>query len=678
MGAALGIDIGGTFVDIALAIDGGLTIAKFPSTPSAPDGGVFRGLSELISAGTLTPGVVGRISHGSTIVTNALLEGRWARTALVTTAGFRDVLEIGRQNRSSLYDLSIERPEQIVPRDLRFEVHERIDARGEIVTPLDAREVEALASRLRAAGVETIAVAFLFSYLNPDHERRVKDILAEAVGVPVTASAEVMAEFREYERTATTVACAALRPLIDGYLERLERGASSLGLPSTWQIMQSSGAATGAASARAEPARLALSGPAAGVEGARWVGRAASEPNLITMDMGGTSCDVALIREGRVARATSGSVGGHPIALQMTEIHTIGAGGGSIAWLDPGGALRVGPRSAGAEPGPASYGRGGTQATVTDAHVVLGRVSSDRPIGGLPPLLNELAVEAIRLLADPMGVSIEVAALGILEVADAAMERAIRVMTVERGHDPREFALLAFGGGGPLHAASIAARLRIPRVVVPAAAGVLSAVGLLVADVGRDLSRSIVRPLETIDPAAVERLVRELAEDGAESLAEDAIDAADLRIERSADLRYVGQSHEINVAIPGEPTKPIERGTIARLEEAFHDQHRTRFGYAAPERGVEWVTARVRVAAVGDPLALVAPDDDTRAAADAAAVWFDRGGPVEARVMTRRALAPACPFHGPALIVGSDTTIVVPPGAVGTIDRLGTITLEVG
>ena len=340
---AIGIDIGGTFIDVVLAGEDEATLIKIPSTPDAPHRGVLAGLKELIDRGVLIPGDVRTVAHGSTVATNALLEGKWARTALITTRGFRDVLEIGRQNRPALYDLSIDRPNPIVPRDLRFELTERVDAEGRIVSPLDPGEARRLIPRLRESCVEAIGVVFLFSYLNPSHERLVGRLLAESLSLPVTLSSDVLPEFREYERTSTTVICAALRPVIGRYLGEVGRGSGQMGLPSNWRVMQSNGTVTDGRNAEEEPVRILLSGPAAGVQGAKAIGDLAGERGLIAMDMGGTSCDVSLIHDGVLARTTSGSVGGHPIAQQMIGIHTIGAGGGSIAWIDSGGALRIGP-----------------------------------------------------------------------------------------------------------------------------------------------------------------------------------------------------------------------------------------------------------------------------------------------------------------------------------------------
>jgi N-methylhydantoinase A len=470
------------------------------------------------------------------------------------------------------------------------------------------------------------------------------------------------------------VICAALRPVIGRYLGELERGAGALGLPPDWRIMQSSGTVTNGQNAEAEPVRILLSGPAAGVQGARAIGEIAGERDLITMDMGGTSCDVSLIRGGELARTTSGAIGGHPIAQQMIGIHTIGAGGGSLAWIDSGGALRVGPRSAGAMPGPACYGRGGNSPTVTDAHVVLGHLLPDFPIGGLPFLDVEAARTAVGTIAEPLSLSIEAAAEGILEIADAAMERAIRVISIERGHDPRDYALLAFGGAGPLHAVSIARRLSIPRVLVPATAGVLSALGLLTSEIGYDASRSVVRRLSSLRAGDVRGVVEELEDQGADVLRGQGIEGAGIRHEASADLRYVGQSHELNVRLPEVETS--ER-PFAALSESFHAAHELRFGHADPGEEIELVTLRVR--AVGPPSLSEIPRFAEEEALDTRTVEarFAGVGRAKTLVVHRGSLGEGSEIEGPTIVVGSDATLLVPPGVSGRCAAAGTILLEV-
>ncbi len=671
MRTAIGIDIGGTFTDLVVLGADGPRIYKFPTTPADPAQGVVAALGDLIRRGEIQPETVDRIAHGSTVATNAVLEGKFARTALVTTKGFRDVLEIGRQNRPELYDLFFTRPAPLVPRELRFEIRERVGAEGAVVRPLERAEVEALVPALRAAGVQAVAVSFLFSFLHPDHEREAGEVLGQ-LGVPVTLSSDLLPEFREYERTSTAVLNAALRPVVGGYLSALERGSSELGLPGQWLVMQSSGAIAHAATAEREPVRILLSGPAGGVEGARQVGLRSGFRDLITLDMGGTSCDVALVQGGTAGRTVGGSVGGHPVALPSADIHTIGAGGGSLARLDPGGALGVGPESAGADPGPACYGRGGTEPTVTDAHLVLGHLLPDFPLGGLPRLDLGAAREAVGRIAQPLGTSVEGAALGILEVADAAMERAIRVISVERGHDPRGFVLLAFGGAGPLHAVSLARRLGIPKVLVPPTAGVLSALGLLLAEVGSEASQGVVRPLRSLPEGALARALSEIEAKARTGLAGQ---WGAVRFAGVAALRYAGQAHELDVPLPDGEVGP---GWVEGLERAFHAAHARRYGHAAPEEPVELVALRVRASVPAPKIPVrpaFAPAPGHRGMCE---VWFDRTGAVATRLVHRADLAFGAEVAGPAIVLGPDATALLPPGSRATVDDHGVLVVEVG
>jgi len=673
---SIGIDIGGTFIDLVVSDESGLRLYKFSSTPDAPERGVLQALEDLIERRVFDPSSVSRMAHGSTVATNALLEGAWAKTALITTRGFRDVLEIGRQNRSDLYNLNVERPDPIIPRDLRFESSERLDAAGQVVRDVATDEIHEIADQLVAADVEAVAVVFLFSYLNPEHERAVLDLLHEKMNVPITLSSDVLPEFREYERSSTTAVCASLRPVIERYIKNLAVQSGEIGIAPEWQIMQSNGTVISATQAQREPVRILLSGPAAGVQGAKTIGQMKKLSNLITMDMGGTSCDVALIREGEIGQTTTGAVGEHPVAVRMNEIHTIGAGGGSIAWIDPGGALRVGPRSAGAAPGPACYGRGGILPTVSDAHVVLGHLLPDMPLGGLPALDIDKARDAIQSIAAPLSLSIEEGALGILDVADAAMERAVRVISVERGYDPRQFSLLAFGGAGPLHAVSIARRLSIPSVIIPAAAGVLSAMGLLTCEAGRDYGRSILRQMSDLN---TEVLMRQLAELESRSLGElraEGVEEESVRREISADLRYQGQSHELNIRLlpsSGFEISPLDLDTWV---ESFHREHEERFGHASRDEGVELVALRLRMTAPPTFSHPCVRFDGKAAERQEVPVWFDTGGAVQAQIIDRRGLLENERIIGPAVLWGPDATLLVPPGVEGACDAMGTIQLE--
>ncbi len=677
MTQAIGIDIGGTFIDVVIFDGETLRLFKFPSTPEAPERGVLDALEGLRSKEWMETAHVERIAHGSTVATNALLERKWADTALVTTEGFRDVLEIGRQNRPQLYDLDVSRPAPIVSRNWRFGCAERLDAGGRVVRRPTEEEWRALADRVAETGADAVAVVFLFSYLNPAHERAMARALKERFGGSVTLSSDVLPEFREYERTSTTVVCASLRPAIERYVTALTRGSRRIGLRPEWQIMQSNGTIIRAAQAQQEPVRILLSGPAAGVEGARTIGRALGVRDLITMDMGGTSCDVALIVDGDIGQTTAGSVGDHPVSVRMNEIHTIGAGGGSIAWIDTGGALRVGPTSAGAVPGPACYGRGGSEPTVSDAHAVLGHLLPTLPLGGLTSIDIVRAREAVRRIAEPLSLSVEEAAWGILEVADAAMERAVRVMSVERGHDPRGFSLLAFGGAGPLHAASIARRLSIPRVIVPATAGVLSAMGLLTCEIGRDYGRTVLRALRRVTEGDMTALLAELEARGRCELAAEDLKEESVRCEISGDLRYAGQSHELNIRLEPDVRGRLTRKDLVDWEEAFHREHEARFGHASREEDVELVALRVRMSAPASRSYVGVARDRPAVAPSHAVVWFDSSGPTaDTPVIDRQGLSDGDKIRGPALLWGSDSTLLVPAGVEGHCDATGTLVLE--
>lgn len=702
MGMLIGIDIGGTFTDIVCICPDdteagpAIEVLKVPSAPRQEEG-VRAGLEELIKrVGRRWEGEeVTRLVHGTTVATNALLEGKWACTALVTTQGFRDVIEIGRQNRPHLYDLSVERPPPIVPRDLRFEVPERLDHTGEVVVELDEGKLSALAEELqkkrKRGEVASIAVSFLFSYVNPEHERRAKAIL-QRLGLPVTLSSEVLPEFREYERTSTTVISAALRPVVERYLEGLEEQSADLGIRRGWMVMQSGGGIMSGREARGRAVHLLLSGPAAGVAGARFVGEAAGFSNLITLDMGGTSCDVSLVREGRVTVTTEGEVQGRPVRIPMADIHTIGAGGGSIAWIDAGGALRVGPQSAAADPGPACYGKG-DRPTVTDAQLVLGRLNPQRPLGGpsdrgrpqpQPSRPQSLDVERARRaiqerIADPLGMGLEEAAWGILEVAESGMERAIRVISVERGHDPRDFTLLAFGGAGPLHGASLAARLGIPRVLIPRLAGVLSALGLLAADVTFDFVRSLVRPTEEVDPAQVNRTYDRFRARGRELLLAEGIAPQEMSYRPSADMRYRGQSYELNLPLPD---RALSREDLLELEGQFHKAHKRAYGHASDGEPTELVNLRL-VAQGRVPKPSLRVDGDgggslQEALTGTRKAFFGGDGWVECRVFAREALPAGVSLEGPLIIEGAESTVCVPPGKGASTDPFGNLIIEVG
>lgn len=661
---ALGVDVGGTFTDLVLAAGGRLVIHKVPSTPRDHSEGFLAGLRDLGPEA-----LAGPIVHGTTVATNALLERRGARTALITTRGFRDVLEIGRQVRPQLYALEPRRPEPLVPRALRFEVPERVDYQGRVLQPLDASGLPGIIDELRRQDVEAVALCLLFSFLHPEHEREVARAL-EAAGFPVSASHVVFPEFREYERTSTTVINAYVSPVMTRYLinleARLPEGAGPL------RIMQSNGGIITAAAARTTAARTVLSGPAAGVVGAAWVAGLSGFRDIISFDMGGTSTDVSLV-PGRLRETTEAAVGGLPIHLPVLDIHTVGAGGGSIARVDSGGALRVGPESAGADPGPACYGTG-DQVTVTDAHLVLGRLHPEQFLGGRMHLDRQRAEDLLRELSRRLGMSMEETAGGILRVANASMERAIRVISVERGFDPRRFTLVAFGGAGPLHACDLAGTLGVPRVLVPRSPGVLSALGMLSADVMKDFSQTVMwRAPSPIGEAFVRQVsqgFRELAARGWEQMAQEGFGRDGVEVLPALDMRYAGQSYELIV--------PFDSASTPDLAGRFHAAHRERYGYAMPDEPIEIVNLRLkmlgRVQRPVLPREDAGPEDPAPALLEEREVWFGRL--TVARVYDRERLHAGNAFRGPAIVVQMDATTAVPPGWRGEVDDVGNIVLE--
>jgi len=663
-----GVDVGGTFTDILVPDGDRLRVRKVP-TSSPQHHAVVEGIEAL----EVDPEA--SIAHGTTTATNALLERRGARTALITTEGFADVLVIGRQNRPALYDLRPSRPVPLVPAELRHELAERIGADGEVVVPLDEIATHNLVDTLIGQNVESVAVVTLFSYRNAQHEARMAEILRNRLDdVAVTASHDLLPEYREYERTATTVINAYVRPAVERYFTQL---ADALGDRSV-RVMQSNGGTIGVETAATQAARLALSGPAGGVVGALGIARRALDqeaPKLLSLDMGGTSTDVALC-DGDVPRTTEHEIAGLPLRLPATDIHTVGAGGGSIAHVDAGGGLRVGPESAGAEPGPACYGRGGSQPTVTDAHLVLGRLHPDHILGGGGTLDvdPEAAYEAVGRVSETLGMSTEETALGILRIANATMERALRRVSVERGHDPRNYVLVPFGGAGPLHAAGLAKALGASQVLVPPTPGVLSALGLLMADVVYDTARAVLAPVADLldDPHPLVQLAKEAAQE-----VEDVLnDHGTPPLERELDLRYVGQSYELSVPLE----TPLTSEAVQAAVDAFHDAHRQRYGHADPEEPVEAVAVRVR-----GTVSTSSPDLPTEPPTDAPLddailerrpVWFTADGPVETTAYDRKHLHHGHAFDGPAIVHQYDTTVVVPPGWHAAVDATGCLALE--
>ncbi|MEX2048577.1 MAG: hydantoinase/oxoprolinase family protein, partial [Gemmatimonadota bacterium] len=632
------VDTGGTFTDLVLLAQGRLSRLKVPSTPADPSQAVLDGLSRILPAGA--PFV---LVHGSTVATNALLERRGSRVALVTNAGFEDVIEIGRQNRPQLYALVGSRLPPLAAREDRHGVAGRLGPDGGELEPLDDTELARLASTLRQGGAESVAVCLLHSYADPAHERRVADALRD-VGRPLSVSSEILPEFREYERTSTTVVNAYVAPIMDRYLGRLaaEYHAERV------RIMGSSGGALPVERARREPVHTVLSGPAGGVVGALAWGKHAGYPSVIGFDMGGTSTDVSLC-PGRPLRTKEFEIAGQPVAIAVLDIHTVGAGGGSIARVDPGGALRVGPRSAGAEPGPTCYGRGGTEVTVTDAHVWLGRLPPDAFLGGEVPLDREAVRAPLERLAGALGLSLEAAAEGVIAVADSAMERALRVISVERGYDPVDFAVVAFGGAGGLHVAGLVERLGASRAIVPPDPGLLSAWGMLASPVTREASRTLlVRSDAPEVEAAVRSAFTELEDEARQAMRSDESDSATLTVERWIDARYRGQSFELAVAAAG-------------WIEAFHLAHEERYGYARQDSVVEAVTLRAVVSAPPPDVEVPTLEVATSAPPLRAHPVHHGGRPLGGGRVRRADLRAGHEIEGPAVVEEYSGTTWVPP-----------------
>ena len=659
----VGIDVGGTFTDIAVLEDGRLSVHKLPSTPADPSRGILQGVKE-------TGVTSAEFVHGSTVATNALLEGKGARTALVTTMGFEDVLEIGRQSRAELYNLEMDRAPALAPWELRFGLPERVDHTGVIVEDLTPESIQTMIGLIEESGAEAVAISFLFSFLNTAHEEMVLEALKKMENPPyISASFRVLPEFREYERASTVVVNAYVGQVMSQYLDELE-GPLGKGL----RIMQSSGGSITARLASEQPVRTILSGPAGGVVGAFYVATQAGYPDIITVDMGGTSTDVSLC-PGVIKETTSANVGGYPIGVPMIDIHTVGAGGGSIARVDTGDALVVGPESAGADPGPACYGTG-DQLTVTDANLHLGRLLTDRFLGGRITLDRGRVDGLMQKLASQIDADANQTALGINRVVNANMERAIRTISLERGYDPRLFTLVPFGGAGPMHACELAQELGIPRVLVPAHPGILSALGVAIADIVTDHSRTVMLRGADLDRARVDEEFQGMEGDARVQMAGEGLPADKMTARRFLDVRYVGQSFELTVEYPNRPARTELTKVVG---DAFYKAHLRRFGYADRNEPVEVVNLRLKM-----DVAMEKPQvkrqnagrSDSSAALIAEAEVVFQQGPLMSPLYQRDDLVCGNRISGPALVIQMDATTVVPPGWGGAVDPFGNLLLE--
>ena len=690
----LGIDIGGTFTDATLINEntGEISVGKVPSTPEDPSVGFMNAADRMLLDASVSPDQVEYLVHGTTVATNAIIEKKVAPTGFITTDGFRDLLEIQRQIRPTLYDLHFEKPRPLVPRYLCFGIPERLDAQGGVLTPLDENKLMDAVQQLKREYVAAVAVCFLHSYINPTHENRAGEILREVFpDAIVSLSSEVAPEFREYFRASTTVINACIRPIVAHYLQSIEDRLREKGIEAELLVMQSSGGVFTFASASEKPVFMVESGPAAGVIAATYLGTALGHLDVISFDMGGTTAKAGLVQDGvprvtkeyEVGTAAKSGVGasrgaGYPIRTPVIDLVEIGAGGGSIAWVDSGGILRVGPQSAGADPGPVCYGKGGEEPTITDANLVLGRLNPSYFLGGEIELEVEAARNAIlEKCAKPLGMGVVETALGIVEIANTAMTNALRLVSVQRGYDPRDFVLVAFGGAGPVHANRLASEVQIPKTIIPMSPGTTSAMGLLVTDLKHDYSRTLIQRVDQVDVDMVAIIYRELEVDGRESLEREGMNPEKITFLHQVDMRYVGQSYELTI--------PLSEGKLGAAEiegvlAQFHREHDRAYGYSAPDEPVEFVNLRLSaIGKINKPqLRQIDAGDSSLSAAKKAvrSVYFaECEGYVECPIYDRYRLSAGVELEGPTIVEEIDATTVIHPGYQALVDKFGNLIL---
>ena len=689
----LGVDVGGTFTDAILVNEatGETHTGKVPSTPRDPSIGFLNVVRRMLGQGHVEPDRVRYLVHGTTVATNAIIEGDLARTGFVTTEGFRDLLEIQTGIRPVLYDLQFEKLTPLVPRHLAFGVPERLDYRGEVLVPLDENAVRQVAEQLSREGVESVAVCFLHSYLNPMHEKRTGEILREALpSVLISLSSEVAPEFREYFRASTTVINAGIRPVVGAYLNKIQTRIRESGVVAELLVMQSGGGVLTFDAASDRPVFMVESGPAAGVIAASHLGNTLGHQNVMSFDMGGTTAKAGLIENGRprvtkdyevgpAAQAAESRGAGYPIRTPVIDLVEIGAGGGSIAWIDSGGALRVGPQSAGADPGPVCYGKGGVEPTITDANLVLGRIAPDYFLGGEMELDVDGARHAIqKRCAEPLGMDAVEVALGITEIANTAMVNALRRISVQRGHDPRDFMLVAFGGAGPVHANRLAAELDMPTALIPMSPGTTSAMGLLVTDIKHDYSVALIQRVDQLDLETGKTSFEYLKTQGETALRREGVSQEEMTFVYEADMRYVGQSYELTIPLPdGELGATDLPGILSK----FHSEHERSYGFQASEEPVEFVA--LRLTAIGK---IVRPkmreipqngQDVSLALKEPRPAYFaEVGGFVDCSIYDRYKLEPGHEIQGPAIVEEVDSTTVIHPGYRAVADKFGNLFLQ--
>jgi N-methylhydantoinase A len=677
MSVIVGIDVGGTFTDV-VAVDmatGQHVYHKLPTTRENPANAALTGLSEIIALANASKSDLTGVLHGTTVGTNAILEKRYAETALVTTKGFKDVLELARQRRSHLWDLDVDKPDPVARRDRRFELDERLDGGGTVLRKPSLVDIDRVSRQVGEAKVRAVAMCLLHSYANSEHEIAVIEALTKAwPDLFVCASSQVVGEFGEYERFCSTVLNACLLPVMDKYLGDLEQGVYEMRENVPLRVMQSNGGIMSALSARRRPISTFLSGPAAGVVGAIPSAISVGVSNFITFDMGGTSTDVCLVERSQPTVRREQIVAGLPVKTPTVDIHTVGAGGGSVAWIDASSLLKVGPRSAGAEPGPACYGRGGTEPTVTDANMYLGRLNSCALLGGKMKVDYPAAERAIATAGRRLGLDSVRTAAGILTIVNANMVQAIRVISVERGHDPRDFALVAFGGAGPLHAADVAKELGIRRVIIPGRPGLLCALGLLHSPLRADFSRTRLVPLRADADTPINEVLAEVRSEFEAWRRDEGLEKENLHLAFVGDVRYEGQDFELQIPLQ---TSPLSSADLERLKLAFHEAHAEHYGYSSPHHPVEIVA--VRLAVSGDPPVLPpvrAHSECVGALLEYRKMWFEETGWISAPVYLRDGLTAGERYQGPAVIEQMDSSTLVPPGMQSILWQTGELVLE--
>lgn len=677
MSYKIGVDVGGTFTDVFLLNEttGQLAVHKVSSSPENPSKAIINGVSEILRIQGIPPDQVTYLAHGTTVATNAIIEQRGGKVGLLTTQGFRDLLEIGRQMRPRLYDLYLDYPPPLVTRDLRLEVKERVLHRGEVFIPLDESSVRDQIQKLKENRVDAVVICLLYSYLNPSHEARIKEMVQQAMpDVYISVSHEVLPEFREYERLSTTTLNASLMPVMDTYLRNFQKEARQIGILVSPRINQCNGGVMNVETACQFPIRTALSGPSAGVIGALFVGNEINKMDLITFDMGGTSTDVCLLEKGVSSISNDRWVGGYPAKIPSVDVNAVGAGGGSIAWIDLDGLMKVGPKSAGASPGPACYGLGGTEPTVTDANVILGRLNPEYLLGGRMKIDRILAESALNRLGERLGLGLIDMARGVIRIVTANMVKAIRAISVERGYAPKEFSLLAFGGAGPLHAVGVARELDISNVIIPPNPGILCAMGLLVADARNDYVRTFLMDTASADSERVNRIFDQMESDARQWLTGEGFDDADQRLSRTVDMRYVGQNFELSVEVPPRRLNPRD---MEDLVSRFYTEHERNYGHYTPGEPTQLVNFRVIARGVIPKLDMTRGYEDSKDTSSALllrrSVYFDEGTPLPTPVYDRFKLHPGQRIVGPAVIEQMDSTTLVSPGDLAEIDPIRNI-----